>query len=61
MMLRLRLVCAAAIVIAVANGALPLMAAEPPDEADSPIRVLILTGRNNHNWKETTPALRSVL
>ena len=27
----------------------------------SPIRVLILTGRNNHNWKATTPILRQVL
>jgi type 1 glutamine amidotransferase len=61
MMLRLRLVCAAAMVIVVASGSLPLRAAEPPGDADSPIRVLILTGRNNHNWKETTPALRSVL
>lgn len=25
------------------------------------IRVLILTGRNNHNWKETTPKLRDLL
>jgi type 1 glutamine amidotransferase len=25
------------------------------------IRVLILTGRNNHNWKETTPKLENLL
>jgi hypothetical protein len=30
---------------------------EPPEA----IRVLILTGRNNHNWKETTPKLESLL
>ena len=28
---------------------------------DAPIRVLILTGRNNHNWKETTPVLEKLL
>ncbi|NQU25491.1 MAG: ThuA domain-containing protein [Candidatus Nealsonbacteria bacterium] len=27
----------------------------------APIRVLILTGRNNHNWKATTPMLQKVL
>lgn len=30
-------------------------------ESDSPIRVLILSGRNNHNWKATTPALQELL
>ena len=25
------------------------------------LRVLILSGQNNHNWKETTPALRQIL
>lgn len=29
--------------------------------ADSAIRVLVLTGRNNHNWKETTPAIQRIL
>ncbi len=32
--------------------------AEDPVE---PIRVLILTGRNNHNWKETTPMLQRTM
>jgi len=27
----------------------------------APTRVLILTGRNNHNWKETTPILQKML
>ncbi len=31
------------------------------DEADSAIRVLILTGSNNHNWKATTPKLQELL
>ncbi len=29
--------------------------------AADPVRVLILTGRNNHNWKQTTPMLQKVL
>ncbi|NQT36700.1 MAG: ThuA domain-containing protein [Planctomycetes bacterium] len=33
-------------------------AAEEPGAA---VRVLILTGRNNHNWKATTPMLQKVL
>ncbi len=31
------------------------------EDTASPIRVLILTGRNNHNWKETTPVLQNLL
>lgn len=30
-------------------------------DSEHPIRVLILTGRNNHNWEETTPALQKLL
>ena len=29
--------------------------------AAEPLRVLILTGQNNHNWKETTPKLKEIL
>jgi HEAT repeat protein/type 1 glutamine amidotransferase len=29
--------------------------------AAEPVRVLILTGQNNHNWKETTPKLKEIL
>jgi len=29
--------------------------------ADSKIRVLLLSGSNNHNWKETTPFIKNVL
>ena len=35
-----------------------------PQGAESgapPIRVLILSGQNNHDWKSTTPALKSIL
>jgi len=31
------------------------------EDPGAPIRVLILTGRNNHNWKKTTPMLKQVL
>ena len=33
----------------------------PAKDPGAPIRVLILTGRNNHNWKKTTPMLQQVL
>lgn len=29
--------------------------------SSSPQRVLLLSGRNNHNWKETTPRIKSIL
>jgi type 1 glutamine amidotransferase len=34
---------------------LPLLA------ADAPVRVLIFSGQNNHDWKETTPKLEGIL
>jgi len=36
-----------------------VLAAQLP--AAEPIRVLILSGQNNHNWKETTPKLKEIL
>ena len=36
-------------------GSGPTRAAEPV------LRVLILSGQNNHNWRETTPKLKSIL
>lgn len=39
-------------------------AAQPPERfyfEEGRIRVLILTGRNNHDWRATTPLLRSAL
>ena len=29
--------------------------------AEAPLRVLILSGQNNHDWRETTPKLKSIL
>ncbi len=33
----------------------------PGAELQPALRVLLLTGQNNHNWKETTPALKQIL
>lgn len=33
----------------------------PPSNADEPVRVLIIDGRNNHDWKRTTPILKATL
>ena len=39
-----------------------LFAVVPPaPAADAPIRVLIFSGQNNHDWKTTTPKLKSIL
>jgi type 1 glutamine amidotransferase len=40
--------------------ALPF-AAPRLEAAPEPVRVLIITGENNHDWKATTPVLRSIL
>lgn len=31
------------------------------DEPDTPSRVLLLSGQNNHNWQKTTPKIKSLL
>src|SRR5512140_3774257 len=36
-------------------------ASRPVAAADQPVRVLILSGQNNHDWKATTPRLKSIL
>lgn len=38
------------------TGALAAVTAEP-----APLRVMILSGANNHDWQKTTPVLRSIL
>ena len=42
-------------------AALFLPVAVAPAYGETPIRVLILSGQNNHNWQETTPALAKIL
>jgi type 1 glutamine amidotransferase len=52
--------------MALTVGALAVLSQGPaalaaPDRPTAPARALILTGANNHNWKETTPELKSDL
>lgn len=42
-------------------SALTLLAAALPAAAADPIKVLIVDGQNNHNWKATTPILKQIL
>ncbi len=44
-------------IIALIWAASPHLRAEPPAK----LRVLILSGQNNHDWKATTPALKRIL
>ena len=30
-------------------------------EADAPVQVLLVSGQNNHNWRATTPKIKSIL
>ena len=46
------------IAVSILVGCMPLVPA-PADLA--PIRVLMMTGQNNHNWKETTPVLSKLI
>lgn len=43
--------------------ALPTQDAAPATAADAPakLRVLIIDGQNNHNWRETTPVMKKLL
>ena len=55
--------------LALALLALPLLAAAPAETPDvrarffqeGKLRVLLLSGRNNHDWRTTTPFLRQLL
>lgn len=49
------LVLAAALAVVVADRFSDARAADPP------VRVLIFSGQNNHDWKTTTPKLRAIL
>jgi uncharacterized protein len=40
---------------------LAVLAAALPAVAADPIKVLIIDGQNNHNWKATTPILKAIL
>jgi uncharacterized protein len=45
----------ALVALLIGLGSVPMRAAEPV------LRVLIFSGQNNHNWRETTPKLKAVL
>jgi len=49
----------AAIAVLILAGALSGL--RPGPAAPKPIRVLILSGQNNHDWKTTTPKLQAIL
>ena len=40
---------------------LSCLAVHPAAAAETKLRVLILSGSNNHSWKETTPAIKAAL
>jgi len=50
------------IILAVsAFGAVAALSGAPGQGPQCPLRALIITGENNHNWRETTPHLREIL
>jgi len=51
------------VVIAILGSAAAAFQAAPqaPKPNPGPVRVLILSGQNNHDWKSTTPVLKSIL
>jgi type 1 glutamine amidotransferase len=42
-------------------AALPYAAPGAATDQPTPVNVLIVTGQNNHNWRDTTPRLRQIL
>ncbi|MDB5309716.1 MAG: Trehalose utilization [Gemmataceae bacterium] len=50
-------VLAAATVVVPASGPAPGLTADPPAR----LKVLIIDGQNNHNWRETTPVMKKIL
>jgi len=53
----LRRACATLLLLA----GMACFASQPARAEDAKLRVLILSGANNHNWQETTPAIKSAL
>jgi uncharacterized protein len=47
--------------VAVAALVLVLAATGRADERPGPLRVLLFSGQNNHDWKATTPRLKAIL
>ncbi|MEI6808431.1 MAG: ThuA domain-containing protein [bacterium] len=49
------------IAVAVALGMLPFAQAVAVDAAGGKLKVLIVTGQNNHDWVHTTPVMKQIL
>lgn len=60
MMRRIAVLGAVAILSAAAGLAGPATQPAGQDDKPKPLRVLILTGRNNHDWRRTTPVLKKL-
>jgi len=45
--------------LTILTGALLLLAGQ--NTFAGPLRILILTGENNHDWRATTPVLKNIL
>lgn len=56
--MKLKILSMAVVIAAALLGATPGQAADP---AVKPVRVLIIDGQNNHDWKSTTPVLKQAL
>ncbi len=54
----MRFMCLAAVVIA---AIAPALRADNDKQPDGKIKVLIIDGQNNHDWKTTTPHMKKVL
>ena len=48
-------------VLAVIVGIVSLMASGTCTQAAEAVRILIIDGQNNHDWRKTTPVLKSCL
>ncbi len=47
--------------VLIVMAAMGCLAASRAVEAETKLRVLVLSGANNHNWRETTPAIKATL
>ncbi len=49
------------LLMGVRAGSFPSLTKGPGSSPAKPIRVLLLSGQNNHDWKSTTPKLKAIL
>jgi type 1 glutamine amidotransferase len=60
-LLNIRILIPGALLIIVSAAASFRFNLQVPSSGAGPIRVLILSGQNNHDWKTTTPKLKAIL